>query len=270
MSDGTDKPHISASQLGMYARCPEQYRRRYMEGERRPPGIALLVGSGFHVGAEMNFTQKIETHEDLPASEIVDAAVAGFELRLAGDGLLLSGDEAGRGQEAVVGEAKDQTAQLAYAHAKLQAPDYQPVVVEHKTRIVFPNATHDLLAITDLRDDQSRVVDLKTAARKQPAGTADKSMQLTVYAGAFQVDTGAPPTGLRLDTITKTKTPARQIQETTRTAADFQALVNRVNAVLAAIAAGNFPPCDPSGWNCSPKWCGYWADCPYTNSESKG
>lgn len=257
------KPHISNTQLDMYWRCPEQYRRRYIEGERRPPGIALLVGGGMHKGAEVNFEQKIESREDLPPSEIVDAAVAGFETRVSADGFSCTDEEAGRGIKAVLGEAKDLTARLAAAHAFLQAPEYQPTEVEVATRILFPSATHDLLAITDLRDDKKRVVDLKTAAKRRPKNTAHRSTQLSIYAAAYQVDHGEPPSELRLDILTKGKESVRQVLETTRDIDDMRILASRINATLAAINAGSFPPCSPDSWICDPKWCGFWATCPY-------
>ncbi|MHC4181374.1 MAG: PD-(D/E)XK nuclease family protein [Planctomycetota bacterium] len=261
-----DKPHISASQLSMYWRCPEQYRRRYMEGEILPPGIALLTGGALHSGAEHNFRQKIDSRRDLPAAEIVDAAVAAFDARAAA-GYALSDDEASRGAKIVVGEAKDQTAVLAGVHAEQQAPDYQPAAVEQKTRIVLPKASRDLLAITDLRDDQRRVVDIKTAARKKPQTEVDGSIQLTIYAAAYCIDCGQPPSEVRLDTLIKTKKPGRQVLASMRNRSDFQVLVNRVNATLAAMEAGHFPPCSPDAWQCSSKWCGYFRDCPYVNSE---
>lgn len=263
------KPHISVSQMEMLWRCGEQYRRRYMEGERILPGIALHIGTGVHAGAEVNFNQKIETHEDLPVSDIVDAAVSGFEVRYQSDGLALTDDEASQGLASVVGAAKDQLVQLAECHATEQAPDYQPTEVEHRSRIVFPNATHDLLAVTDLRDDQGRITDFKTAAKKKPKDEADKSVQLTVYSAAYQVDHGRPSTECRFDTVTKTKTPARQVLISHRTQADYVALLARVNSTIAAIAAGVFLPASTGAWNCSPKWCGYWASCPYVNSERK-
>ena len=260
------KPHISATQLEMFWRCAEQYRRRYIEGERIPPAVAMLVGTALHKGAEHNFSQKIESHRDLPAAQIVEAAVAGFDAAQEG-GYALTEEEAGRGAKIVLGLAKDQAAALAQCHAAEQAPDYQPVAVEHSTRIVFPQASHDLLGITDLRDNQGRVTDLKTAARKMPVAAADESTQLTIYAAAYQVDTGEAPKEVRLDVVTKTKKPARQLLRSSRTRADFQALVNRVNVTLATIAAGNFPPASPGSWQCSPKWCGYWATCKFVNSE---
>jgi hypothetical protein len=252
----------------MWAKCPYSWSRRYVEKEIIPPGIAMLTGTGVHAGAEVNFTQKIESHEDMPASDIVDAAVAGFESRSAGDGYMLTDEEATVGAKKVLGEARDQVAQLAGLHAKEQAPDYQPVVVEHLTRILLPNATHDLLAITDLRDNRGRVVDFKTAAKKPSKGTADDSVQLTIYSAAHAVDNrGHLPGSLRLDVLTKTKTPARHIQDTTRTPRDLQCLANRVNATLAAMQSGIHPPGPADAWWCGPKWCGYATTCRYCNPE---
>jgi hypothetical protein len=265
----TSKPHISATQLEMFWRCPEQYRRRYIEGERLPPGVALLVGSGMHIGAQVNFAQKIETHKDLLSAHIVQAAIHGFENRVAGDGFLLSEEEASRGAKVVLGEAKDLTAKLAGAHAEHQAPDYQPVAVEHTTRIVFPNASHDLLGVTDLRDDQDRVTDFKTAKSKPPADDAERSTQLTIYAAAFQIENARPPSEVRLDVITKTKTPGRHVLVSHRDRSDFAVLANRVNVTLAAIKAGVFPPASPGNWACSAKWCGFALTCPYFNSERR-
>ena len=277
MSTTTDqqtKPHISATQQTMASRCLEQYRRRYILGEIIPPGIALLQGGAFHVGAETNFRQKIDSHEDLPASEIVEAAVAAFDAKVAGS-YALSDDEASRGAKVVLGEAKDQLAGLAGCHAKEQAPDYQPVAVEHTTRIVFPNATHDMLAVTDLRDDQGRVVDFKTAARKPPQKDADESIQLTIYAAAYRIDTGEDAAEVRLDAVTKTKKPARHILTSTRSEADYRALLSRTNAMLATIAAfrkeGVEPwPAAPVGaWWCGTKFCGFARSCPHFNSERR-
>jgi hypothetical protein len=261
-----EKPHISNTQLDMYCRCPAQWEFRYAKGLVIPPGIALLQGTGFHRGAEGNLRQKIESHSDLPAKEIVDMAVAAFDAELHG-GYSLSEDEASIGSATVIGEARDKLAQIAEVHALEQAPDYQPVAVEHRQLIIFPSASHDLLTITDLRDDQKRVTDFKTAARKKPEASIHGDLQLTIYAAAYKIDTGEMPSEVRQDVVTKTKTPARQVLRSERTVADFQALVHRVNVILHSIQAGSFPPCSPGSWNCSPKWCGYFMQCPYVNSE---
>lgn len=260
------KPHVSFSSLDMYWRCPEQYRRVHILHERLQPGVAAMTGTGVHRGAEVNFTQKIDSHRDLPPSDIVDAAVAAFEKEAAG-GYSLSKDEESIGADKVLGEAKDKLVKIAHLHATEQAPEYQPTEVEHFTRIVFPDATHDLVAITDLRDDRQRVVDFKTAARKMPAGAADESLQLTIYAAAYRVERGDMPAEVRLDLVTKASKPARQVLTSKRNATDLRVMVNRVNVTLAAINHGDFPPASPGHWCCSPKWCGFFSSCPYVNSE---
>jgi hypothetical protein len=263
-----EKPHISNTQLDMYARCPAQWEFRYAKEMRIPPGIALLIGTGYDRGAEANCRQKIESRVDLPARDIVDASVAAFEAETAG-GYLLTNEEANVGPAKVLGEAKDKLVQLAELHAAEVAPDYQPVAVQHRQLIVFPSASHDLLTVTDLRDDQRRVTDFKTAAKSKPAGSIHFDLQLTIYAAAYTIDMGEMPSEVRQDVAVKTKTPKRQVLRSQRTVADFQALVHRVNAILSSIRAGSFPPCSPGSWNCSPKWCGYWDMCPYVNSERR-
>ena len=265
----TEKPHLSPTQLDMYCRCPEQYRRRYMDGEILPPGVALLKGKSFHHGARINMRQKIDSHRDLPSNDIIEAAVESFETACRGE-IALSQEEECRGVGVVLSEATDDLGVLMDVHAELQAPDYQPVMVEQKIRIELPDAPRDLLGIIDLADDRDRIVDFKTGARKKSQSDADASVQLTVYAASFQAVTGQKPSEVRLDTAIKNKRTAdRQVLSSDRSAADFQALANRLNVVERGIAAGHFPPAVPGAWWCSSKWCGYWNSCPYVNSERK-
>ena len=256
------KPHLSATQMEMYSRCPESYRRRYVEGEKIPPAVAMLKGTGLHRAAETNFRQKVETHRDLPTSQIVEAAVAAFEAELAA-GVTLDVEEESIGPTKVIGQAKDDVADLAEVHARHQAPDYQPTLVEEQVRIELPGP-RDLLAVIDLVDDERRVVDFKTAKRKKSQDDVDGSVQLTVYAAAHQALTGERPAVVRLDTLVQTsKKTERQILDSTRDDADLVALSHRINAITAAVDAGIFPPTTPDNWMCSQRWCGFWRTCPY-------
>lgn len=78
--------HLSATSMGMFMRCPEQFRRRYILHEKERPGAALIVGKGFHFAQEVNFRQKIESRVDLPESEVVEAFHAGWDKELAEKG----------------------------------------------------------------------------------------------------------------------------------------------------------------------------------------
>jgi hypothetical protein len=262
------KPFLSPSQLDMYCKCPEQYRRRYIEHEKIPPGIAMVKGKSFHAGAEHNMRQKIESGVDLTAAEIVDVAVDSFEAEAAG-GLMFSWEEIARGAGIVIGEAKDSLVSLAGMHATHQAPDYQPVLVEATIEIELPGP-RNLLGVVDLADDKDRVTDFKTSGRSKNQADADTSLQLTIYAAAFHAVIGRPPSEVRLDTLVELKKETkRQVLATSREEADMVALANRINAVSKAIDAGIFTPAVPGSWWCSARWCGYHATCPFVNPNSR-
>lgn len=262
------KPHVSPSQLETHSRCPEAWQRRYICGDRCPPGIPALQGKGVHAGAELNFRQKKDSHRDLPESDIVDAAAASFTAAV-GEGYALTPEESARGVDTVIGRAKDSVVQLAGLLAREVAPVYQPALVEQKVRVVLPNATHDMLGIIDLADIQQRIVDYKSTGRRKTQAEADRSIALTFYASAHRVETGLPASELRMEVLLKRRQPERQLIVTDRTPADFRVLASRVNVMLAAIASGAFPPATPGAWWCGPKYCGYWPTCPYVNSERK-
>lgn len=268
-ADPNVRPHLSPSALDTFCKCPEQYRRRYIMKEKLPPGIAAHRGRGIHKGVQVNFAQKVETRKDLPASQIVEACVSEFEAGIQKEGYLLSGDEAARGATVVIGEEKDSVATLAEAFATVQAPDYQPTLVEEEIRIELPDSTHDLLGYLDLLTDDDIIADFKSAKKRKSQADADNSVQLTFYAAGAYIKTGRKPT-VRLDVILdQRKGVQRQILDSTRDLPDFRALANRTSAVLVSIKAGAFPPAMPGSWWCSAKWCGYWSTCPYVNSERK-
>lgn len=259
--------HYSPSQISMYGRCAEQYRRRYVEGERLAPGIAMIRGSAVHDGARINFRQKIDSHADLPANEIVEAAAASFYAATHGTEITVTAEEAGRGVRAVIDEALDETTRLAHAHATMQAPDYQPVLVEERVQIASGIPDIELHGILDLADDKGRVVDLKTKAKSPNPDEANKSIQLTIYAAMHTAKTLKPPTELRLDVLTALKREVkRTVLVTKRTTPDYVALGHRIATMAAAIKAGNFPPTTPDNWACSPNWCGYYRTCKYVNA----
>lgn len=78
--------HLSATSLAMFQRCPEQFRRRYIRGEKERPGAALVLGSAFHFAQERNFSQKITSHEDLSVPEVLEAYHAGFDAAIEKNG----------------------------------------------------------------------------------------------------------------------------------------------------------------------------------------
>ena len=246
----SNKKYISSSQLGRYEMCAESYRRRYIEKDIMPPGIALVRGTGVHSGAKANFKQKIESHEDMKKEDIIDISVAEFEKRVEKDGLSFTEEEQSEGESNVIGKTKDSVVSLSELYAEETAPLYQPVQVEEKQRVVLPG-DYDLLCIMDLADDQDRVIDLKTTGRKKNQKEVDRSEQMSFYALVFKALNKRLPESVILEVLINKIVPERQCLEGTRTDIDLQILIRRINTMIKGVEAGIFMPCDQGSWKCS-------------------
>jgi hypothetical protein len=262
--------HFSATQSSMYARCGEQYRRRYVEGEIIPPAIAMLVGTGVHSAAQKNHEQKIVTHADLPTSDLQDIAATAYSMRAQEEGVFIEAENKLRAAEAV-GEGKDHAVSITTLYAERCAPTIQPVLVEERSSFALPGLC-DVQFVIDVVDDSERIRDLKTAGARKNQADADKSAQLTCYSLGYEALRGHAPSELRLDVLVRTSAGKLAYQNdlvSRRTHDDYQALINRMAAQVRAISAGVFPPADPENWACSPRFCGYWHTCPYVNREGR-
>lgn len=253
---------ISQSQLGMFFRCPEQYRRRYIEGEIIPPGFAAHRGIGVHKAAERNYGQKVETHRDMPVDDIKDLAAAGFEAAVEKRGVLLTEDEQSKGKDTVKGKYLDQTVSLAKLYATETAPLYQPKIVEADITVELPGE-HDLRGILDMVDTSGLIHDIKTSGKKWSQSQADKSLQGSIYWLCHKAATGKEPTGFQFDVLVNKKEAEYQQVKTMRDNADMRILLARTNAFLSALKSGIFMPADPGHWICGPNHCGYAKTCPY-------
>lgn len=266
--DAPAKPHISPSQISTFTKCGEQYRRRYIEKEIIPPGVAMIRGIALHKGAEHNFKPKIESRVDLPKSQIQEIVAASFDKKIAAEGVHLNKDEKEIGKAKVLGASKDDAVAMAGVFSDDLAPTIQPIAVEKKIRIVLKKSTHDLLGVIDVIDDEFFVRDLKSAAKAKNQAEVDRDFQFGFYPIIARAFYGKEVAGVKIDTIVKTKTKVYlQTLTTDRDADDFEAIINRTNFAIDAINAGNFFPAFTGAWWCAPKWCGYYSTCPYVNGK---
>jgi hypothetical protein len=260
----TEKPHISISQVGMYTRCGEQYRRRYVEGEKIPPGIAAVKGISVHKGAEFNFKAKIQSKKDKPVGDVVDYAVATLEGQIENEGITLSPDEKVRGQKVIMGEAKDRTAKMASVLMTQVAPRYQPVTVEETVNVPLPTSSHDLKGIIDLEAEGGTIVDLKTSARAWNQERVDKSIQLPFYGMMKRALTGKDPEAVVVENIVDGSKMSNVTFSRKVGMNDYETVIRRLNRILEGINKGVYTPANPeTSWWCSSTWCGYWTTCPF-------
>lgn len=257
---------VSPSAVGTYNKCGEQYRRRYVEGEKIPPGVTAHVGTGIHKGAEINHKHKIKEGKDQPVDVIQDAAVESYEKSLQ-NGIYLTPEEKTR-KAKILGEGKDMTSSLAGLYRESLAPQIHPVLVEKFIKIHVDELPVPILSRLDVATADHWVPDLKSAKKSWRQEQVDGSHQLAVYRKGYEQEQGTVPE-VSMEVLVYKATPAHQNLVANVDDSDFDAFVVRAQKMLEAVRAGIFPPADPSHWICQPRFCGYWWSCPYISSNLK-
>lgn len=253
------KTFIRTSEVDTFGKCGEMYRRRYIDGEIKPPRIAMIKGTAVHTGASTNFKQKITSKEDLSEQEICAATSIAFDCAIAEEDVELTKEEKSVGKAAVLGEHKDKAIKLASLYTTGIAPRYQPVAVEERQYIDLGRCT--LHGQPDF-ETEGAVVDLKTTGKRWPQGKADKSLQFTSYSLLYYNRLGWLP-DLRYEIMVENKTPIVQTLNTMRGEADWACLRARLENLLDAIEKGSYQPAPTGDWICDPRWCGYYSTCKY-------
>lgn len=259
--------HLSISSYNSFISCGEAWRRRYLEDERLPPGIAARIGTGVHHAAETNYSQKIESGVDMPLSDIQDAAATAYDAAVS-DGVHFAPEDEGS-KDKIISTCKDTAVTLAGLYAEQLAPTIQPKFVERKIMLELPSVELPIMAIIDLYTQDNSLRDLKTASKSWTQDKADLSPQITLYREAIRHNTGSYPTSMGFDVLVSLKTPKLQRIETTRQEHDIHLLALKMQTMLNAVKAGVFLPAESGSWMCSPKWCGYYHTCKYVSPYVK-
>ncbi len=117
------KDHLSVSQINMFKNCPRQYYYAYVLGERRKPNSNLTFGSAFHSTAEVNYKQKVDSHEDLAVKEVQEIWSEEFSKRIP-ETVFEEGEKPGA--------IKDEGVAAVEVYMKTFAPGIQPFMVEQE------------------------------------------------------------------------------------------------------------------------------------------
>ena len=252
---------ISKSSLLMFLRCPAQFERRYINEEIIPPGISARRGGAIHKAAQINHEQKLTSREDLPVGDLQDAARDYYVQTVKERGVFIPKERLSE-KTALLNEGLNTSIRLTQLYREEVAPTIQPVLVEEKMEIDVGMAL-PITGILDVYTEDKRLPDFKSADKSPAKGVADKSLELTFYAGLVADKTGEWPEEVSLDYLVNNKTPKYDQQKSKRGPVDWANLLLRVQLMIRQVQTGLFPPCDPSSWICSPTWCGYWQTCKY-------
>lgn len=249
------KPHLSVTQMNMLARCGEQYRWRYIEGIKAPPGVQLVIGKGTHGAIEKDLGAKMEWGSLLPDDSIADFAADATRRAWAEDQPVRQDGDPDEGQ------AIDTAVSLAQVHHREVAPAIDPVAIESGFVLELDGFPYDLVGYVDV-ETPTHIRDTKTSSKAPQADAADTSDQLTLYHLNATVR-GEPGKAVALDYLVKTARAKAVTLESTRGPEDHARLLRKVEAAAKVIEAGAFAPTSPDNWWCSRKWCGYYDRCAF-------
>lgn len=257
--------YLSYTQISMYLRCGWQYKERYIEGKIIPPGISLIKGKSTHRGIEHNFSQKIESHEDLKSKDIIDYSVNEYD-QASKEEIFLTDEEKSKGKEDIIGAGRDSVANMSKLYADEAAPGIQPLKVEEKVYVNIPNSP-SILSVIDCIDDRKNVRDFKTSSKLKNQKDIDNSLQLTIYSLSYEEIFGKSPNKLIFDILVDTKTPKYQILESQRNIGAYAQIYKIIQAVYEGISKGVFLPAAEGSWVCDPRYCGYYHTCKYKTNR---
>jgi len=246
--------YLSATQIKMFLRCPRQYAFRYLEKRKVPPTGALMQGRAWHDAIAHNYRQKVKSKKDLKPSVVEEVFADVF-------GKITGAEEWNCVKDETPGGLLDQGIVLTRAHTKEIAPKVQPWLVEEKFEVSLgADFPWNLLGFWDVVDSKGFVRDNKSSGKSPNQNDLDKDIQMGLYDIAYRIKFGKAPKGLCHDCVVKTKVPKSVFMQTSRTKTELQWLAGMLEGLGTAIKGGSFYP-NPTGWWCSPTWCGYYELC---------
>jgi RecB family exonuclease len=252
---------LSKSSIELFERCPEAWKRKYIDEVREPGSGAMSAGKAAGAALAAYFNEKRDSREP-SADEVVERFDAELALEL---------------KSAVLKEKEDRKRlteggrEAVRIYIETIAGPIAAVATERELRLQFPGAEWSVVGYIDLETEADEVIDYKL---KKPGGRhvseaeAETDIQATLYllgralegrpaAGGFTFHSGLshePQDGERWRMIAAPRSE-RQL-------ANFQARIALVARMIArAVATGDWGY-RTEGWFCSEGFCPAWKSCP--------
>lgn len=273
-----DQPHISASQLRSYSGCPLAW---HLSRTRRPEHVSstLVFGSAFHAAAEYFYQKRLEgktaTFQDLMAAY---DAIWDKRENIGGGKPPPPVKYSAKAGPTELHQTAARMLEAFLAHAAANVGEV--IAVEEEFLVQMAPGLPALKGRIDLieirrepsGDRRLHLVDFKTAAKRMNPEDVDRG-QLDLYAIAMR-ETGLLeqlrlPLVLRLDVVTKTKTPEITPIEITPNRYNENRVIAKAREVWKCMSAGVCYP-NPS-WMCSgcgfKTLCNKWPNIPQGNEK---
>jgi RecB family exonuclease len=260
--------HLSASSISTYLKCPETWRRRYIDDQRTPATTNMALGTTLHKLIERH-NQALINNEAPPTFEAQSIwANLDLESRL---------NEAGPGAEwpeqQTTTEAATQILQGYETYANQILQGYTPTSVERRITLELPNQAWTLTGYIDIEGidnetGETIIADIKLRSRRMPENTlkpdheAHQSIQAGIYLLARHSE-GNPVDRFEYHQVHR-KSGECRIIETQRTEQQLRALTRRILTIAKEIEwrvqTDTWSGASPDHFGCGTT-CPHWDTC---------
>jgi hypothetical protein len=240
--------HLSVSQVNMYQRCAKQYEFRYVQKLISPPAVPLLEGSAVHAVLEEHNRQLLNGTDGMK----IDVADEYFSC-LFTDAAKEAGKEIWYSVEDTEKTVLERFNPMFSHYLAFKNHGLIPVTTPEKK---FETVIHGFPVIGYIDNEtKDSVVDYKAVKATKSQGETDNDLQLSVYSGI----TGKQDVAFCC--FVKSKHPSTVVVKSNRGPSAVNWAHSIIKEVGSAIIKGVFPPCQPSSWCCSERFCGYYHLC---------
>ena len=262
LDEDLPKGRMSPSSFNTYRRCPKQYYYAYIEELKRPPGIAMFKGTMVHYGAEVIHKNTIATSTLMPLEEANAKVSDKFE-----EDKKEIKDWEGFQQ----GIVKDTILTSLKVYYTFGVPGMRPKAAEEPFMVKIGDVP--MVGVLDLIDQVpgdyevgddpdkppplvEELADMKNTGKLWPDQKLFFEPQFTIYAIARNTNR------VRADFLIDQKAGVKYVpKRALRSVKEKQIITEDIMEVAELIKQGAFPRCDPTGWNCTPKFCGFCEKC---------
>jgi hypothetical protein len=238
-------PVLSPSQVRCFFDCPARWWFKYGLQLPERKNSSLALGLAVHQALEVNFREKIETHEDLDTTGVVCVFREAWMEQV--PGTVFTADES-------QGDLRRMGERLVSKYMDEVAPTVEPAAVELDVHGEVGGVA--VRGRVDVLDVEGRLIDFKTASRRPSSVSPDYAFQLATYR---QITPGASGE-VRIDSMVKTQTVQIVQQGYTVGEADIRATQVLYPMAQKAMGSGMYCP-NRQSLLCSQKHCSFAKQC---------
>ena len=277
--DGQPLQHLSHSSYNRFILCPEDWRRRYILGEKTAPTGSMFLGRQVDEAISLYYQHILDRRERLSLDQVKDAFWDGWT----------AAAETEREQFGIAWEAdlREESAfkvgldAIDLTFSQLIPQLGEPVAVQRKVEYTLaPGLDWSVLCYLDLETRRAdggeavpAVVDYKVKTTPLTQYKADHDFQPAVFLAGRWLERDAAKQFCFAQIAKpgpRRKEIAASIVTTARSTGQLRGALVRIAQAARQIVAcyERFGPdepwgfADPTGWKCSERYCEAWRTCP--------